>query len=819
MTALTDGPITLPRWFDGACTAAAFLLGGIGTGNVSLGARGELRDWEIFGTAGKGNALPNTFFALRYASHGTEPVARVLEGPIPPPYTRSHGFVDHEVAGLPRCATARLKGEYPFATVELRDPALPLTITLEAFTPFVPLDADDSGLPVAILRYQVQHHGDQPADVAVVGSLANLTALEAFEQHTWRAIRMADGVRNAYRDDGVLRGLWFEPRTLTPAHRCYRTMSLTTPDGGVSCKRRWLNGGWWDGLQEFWDDFCDDGRLDAEPGYVERDAPADFDDRIGSLAIARTLAPGATATFTFVLSWHVPWRPRSWSERMYHEVRERGARVAPDAAGGLPLMRTYYSLRFADAWGAARFAIDQLPRLERASRAFRDALYGSTVPAEIVEAIGATLTALRSPSCFRLEDGTLMAWEGCFDDEGCCEGNCTHVLNYSQTVAYLFPALERSMRRLEYLVETTPAGKMHFRSYQPFGMDGHDHVPAADGQLGTLVRLYREWRLSGDEAFLREVWPRAAQTLDFAFDAWDRDGDGVLDTDLFNTYDISFQGPTSMVNSLFLAALLAGAELAGHLGEPERAARYRAAFARGSAGTDALLWGGDYYVQRLVSRDEQRYQYGGGCLSDQLFGQTLAHLSGLGYLLPVEHVRAAIHAVFRHNWRTSFVNHHNAQRTYALNEEHGLILCSWPAGGRPRLPFPYADEVWTGIEYHVATHLIYEGALAEARTIVQGVRARHDGVRRNPWDEVECGHHYMRSLASYGLLVAWSGVVADLPHGTIRFAPWAAGARFQCLFACDAAWGIYHREVDASGAVRQWLEVLGGDAGALTLLP
>lgn len=810
---------TAQRSYPGTADQVAFLLGGIGTGNVSVGARGQLRDWEIFGTPGKGNFNPNTFFALRVAGPDGAVEARVLESRLTPPFAKARGFVDHEVAGLPRFASSRARGEYPFFTVELDDPSMPVSVVLEAFTPFVPLDADASGLPVAILRYHVTNTTDAPLDVAVAGSLGNLTSLVDYHRHTWQNFDSASENVNEYRDDGVIRGLYFRPRDLPADHLHAGTMSLTTTARDVSHKRSWLRGGWWDGLQDFWDDFRDDGRLDAESVYVQRDARDVTGDQTGSLAQHRRVDPGETEVFGFELAWHFPNRVRSWSRRMYDEdYRGRDIDVDGLPPGSYPTVRTRVA-RFADAWAVARATIDDLERLEGASRDFHRAMFGSSLPWYVVDAVTATATVIRSPTCIWLEDGRFLAWEGCFDEEGCCEGTCTHVWNYAQSMAFLFPELEREMRRIEYLVETRPDGKMNFRAYQPWGMPGQDHVPAADGQLGTLVRLYREWRISGDDAFLREVWPAAQRTLEYAFERWDSDGDGVLDTDQFNTYDIDFHGPNSMVNSVFLAALRAGEELARHLGDSASADRYRAAFERGSARTDELLWGGEYYVQSIDDVDSARYQYGRGCLADQVFGQTLAHVAGLGHILPPAHVAAAVKAVYDHNLLPSMATHHNAQRTYALGDEAGLVLCTWPTGGRPRLPFPYSDEVWTGIEYQVASHLIFEGFVEEGLTLVRTTRERHDGFRRNPWNEVECGHHYARSLASYGVLLALTGFQMNASEGWFSFAPRLETDDFSTFFAAGSAWGIYRRRRGPDGSIREEVEVLGGRLDGLELRP
>jgi non-lysosomal glucosylceramidase len=296
-----------------------------------------------------------------------------------------------------------------------------------------------------------------------------------------------------------------------------------------------------------------------------------------------------------------------------------------------------------------------------------------------------------------------------------------------------------------------------------------------------------------------------------------------------NTYDIEFYGPNTMVGTLYLGALKAAAIMARHLGEDDRAAEYERVFAHGRDRLDAELWNGEFYIQTVVrptappatrrpswhrsalvpGEDMPRYQYGPGCLSDQLLGQWFAHVVGVGYLLPEEHVRQAVAAVFRHNWRANLFAHHSCQRTFALNDESCLLCCSWPNGGRPRYPFPYADECFTGIEYQVAAHLIYEGFVDEGLTIVAGVRSRHDGVRRNPWDEFECGHHYARAMSSWSLLLALSGYHYSAPARHLSFAPRVDAEDFRCFFSTGSAWGSYaHRR--SAGEQESHLGVFGG---------
>jgi hypothetical protein len=285
-----------------------------------------------------------------------------------------------------------------------------------------------------------------------------------------------------------------------------------------------------------------------------------------------------------------------------------------------------------------------------------------------------------------------------------------------------------------------------------------------------------------------------------------------------NTYDIEFYGPNSMMGTLYLGALAAATRMARHLGDTPAAAAYEGLFKTGSARLDQLLWNGEYYVQKVDAKPEKasRYQYGEGCLSDQLLGQWFAEIVDLGKLLPAEHIRTALRSIVRYNFRTSFEDFPNTQRLYAMNDEAGLLLCSWPKGGRPALPMVYSDEVWTGIEYQVAAHLIYEGMIKEGLAIVQAVRDRYDGARRNPWNEVECGHHYARAMSSWSLLTALSGFSYSAPDRELRFHPRVQRTNFRCLFCCGTAWGGYSQTL-AKEKLDAELAVEGGALELLTL--
>jgi non-lysosomal glucosylceramidase len=287
---------------------------------------------------------------------------------------------------------------------------------------------------------------------------------------------------------------------------------------------------------------------------------------------------------------------------------------------------------------------------------------------------------------------------------------------------------------------------------------------------------------------------------------------------------------------MYLAALKAAAEMADAMGEPDFGALCAALAAKGRAYVDSELFNGRYYAQKLalddraalepfdqgrkagVLRDsfmeaywseeygEIKYQIGGGCLTDQILGQWHADLAGLGDLLSRDNVASALRSIFSENFRETLRDHFNPCRVFAYEDEAGLLVCSWPAGTeKPATPVPYSEEVWTGLEYMAASHLIARGFVDEGLTIVRAARARHDGARRNPWNEIECGSYYARSLASYALLNAYIGLTFDQRADEIGFSPARAGDAVY-FWSAGRGWG----EIEFSGR-SAFLSVRGGE--------
>jgi non-lysosomal glucosylceramidase len=802
----------------------AFPIGGLGTGNITLGGRGEIRELEIFNRPAKGKAPDFTFFSIWAEEQGKESVARILERQYFPPYVAWMGIPRNQLPGVSRFNEVIFKGEYPFAYLTFEDEEVPLEVKLEAYNPFIPLAPDRSGLPAAVFNWKIKNVKASSVKVSLAFSMLNpIRTIDSSSRQSFGKNL------NQYIDEGGFRGVKMWSNRADEAALEYGSLAFVVTEKDVDVQTRWYRGGWWDNAHIFWDDFSDDGRIENVTDSEE--SPEGRSD-VATLLVHLELKPGEKRIVPFYLTWHFPNRENYWNR----EEEVRGKRF-----------KNHYATKFRDAWDVARSLIKNGEELYRDTQTYHDVLFGSTYPSYVLDALSSQASSLKTNLVMRTEDGRLFAFEGLTDDSGCCPMNCTHVWNYEQTLAYLFPCLERTMRETDFLHNTFANGYQVFRTLMPLGKYWWTYKPCADGQMGNIVRVYREWKLSGDTEWLRKLWPKVKAALEFAWKGvgevsedlkwqkdrlhlpWDPDKDGVMEGEQHNTYDIEFYGPNTMTGSLYLAALRAASEMAEAVGDKKKADEYFKIFQKGSKQYDSLLWNGEYYIQKvdvmegLVVPENLRtpekkcegpackgkespggkkdalgkgdivpkYQYGEGCLSDQLLGQYLSHAAGLGYVLPKENVDKAVKSIFQHNFLKDLSRFSNVQRVYALNEEAGLLLCSWPKGERPALPFVYSDEVWTGIEYQVAASLIYSGHIDEGLTIVKALRERYCGLNRNPWDELECGHHYARAMASWAVLLALCGYQYDGTTGFIAFSPKINTENFSTFWSSGTGWGSF----------------------------
>jgi non-lysosomal glucosylceramidase len=496
--------------------------------------------------------------------------------------------------------------------------------------------------------------------------------------------------------------------------------------------------------------------------HAKQDVSYPVTERRSTALATRTieLKPFSRHTFNFVLTWFFP------NHEHGHE----------------------YATRFDNATDVAHYLGDDWSRLTGDTAKWYRTFYAdSTLPGWLLFRLHSTVSNLATGTCQWWENGRFWAWEGV----GCCAGTCTHVWNYAHAPARLFPELERSAREMQDFGQgfDPDSGLVGFRSNRAY---------AADGQCGTILKAYREHQMSADNAFLKRNWPRIKQALEFSI-ARDGNDDGLIEVSQHNTYDINFEGPNTFVGSLYLAALRAGEEMAKDMDDEQFAKRCRKIFESGSKLSVERLWDGEYFIQLVDLEKYPKHQYAKGCLSDQLFGQGWAHQLGLGYIYPPDYVKKALRSVWKYNWAPDVGPYnavHKPERWFARAGEAGLFTCTWPKSKHMEEGVRYRSEIWTGIEYQVAGHMVWEGMIDEAFAICNGIHQRYHPSKHNPFNEVECGDHYARAMASWGVYTALAGYEYHGPKGHIGFAPRITPEKFSAAFTADEGWGTFAQKRD-----------------------
>ena len=795
--------------------AVAMPLGGLGTGSIALCGDGSLRQWQINNQINHLACVPHSFFAVRAqpVRPGEAAVTRVLQssalydtaGPLPPPTSNDHLVPPATRAllqALPGVAEIEFTGEYPIAELAYHDPALPVDVTLEAFCPFIPLNSKDSGLPVILFSFRVVNPAAVPMRVSLLATLQNMVG--------WDGVSAIDDTRNSGYGGNVntllrragLTAIEMTSTRLGVDDEHYGSLALAAFSSEAAGAASW------DDLGALWHEFEANGELAG----ADHAAPSsDGQTWNGALAVPFVLGPGQARNTTFAVAWHFPNRCFDYGNRHYAHL------LGHNGPPGKYRLGNQYSNWFSSAADVLSYVRSHHERLSAATRLARATLFAASLPTALVEAATSQISVMRSPVCFWTEDGRFYGFEGASGAStlphatgGSCPLNCTHVWNYEMAVARLFPELARGMRDSEWNLQQHAQGWLPHRIPVPLGLPrpGYDSLggpahPALDGLLGGILKTYREYRASGDSAWLAAMWPGVRRALAHVWNAHDRDQSGTITGEQPNTYDISIYGLNSFIGTLYLAALRAAERMAELLGDTDYARTCRSIYIRGQAALETQLWNGEFYVQAVDLAQYSLNNWATGCHSDQLFGQWWAYQLGLGNLLPGDHVRAAALAIFRNNFRNGFSGHVQKPRTFVTDDDQGLLNCTWPSGGRPDVPTPYSDEVWTGIEYEVAALLLYAGEPESAVCIVEAARKRYDGRKQNPWNDIECGDHYVRAMSAWALFEAAAGYDYDAGAGAMRFKPAISPRQFQAPFVARDGWGTYAQRLPGNEAVTE----------------
>lgn len=771
----------------------SFPLGGIGTGCIGLAGNGEIIDWEIFNRPNKNTRNGYSHFAIK-ATRKNDTIVKVLHGDtnenlagIIDKYAGfGHGVRSNSLAGLPHFKNVIFDGEYPFANLTFSDDDFPAVIKLCAFNPFIPHDDFNSSIPSALFEWEVQNTADEEIEFALAFTVCNPATLEKHEK-----VCLKNGC-------GVKLG-----SNLDKKNTKYSDLCILTDGDDCAMQQYWYRGGWQDGITTFWKNFTEQTRL-VDRIYEDNEQKDPNKRDHATIASYFTIKPHESKKVKFILAWNVPNAYNYWDRK---------------ETEGEITWRNYYATQFDSSFDSASYSLENYAMLYEKTALFSSTLHQSNLPDFVKEAISANMSIIKTPTVLRYEDGSFWAWEGCNETFGSCLGTCQHVWNYAYVMPYLFPKLERSIRELTMNYSFKPNGGSKFRITLPpeRNLDGDSkYYPGricVDGQMGEVIKCYREWIFSGDDTWLRTYSDKIFSMLEFAWsdkneEKWDLDCDGVLEGRQHHTLDLELFGPSSWLQGFYLLALDCGAKMAKYLGENDRYEKYTALYEKGKKWTNENLFNGEYFYHKIDLKDksildryenaqyywndetkEIKYQLSDGCIIDQMLADWHAVLIGANGVFDEDKKKRALESLYKYNFKESMRTVTNMWRNFAVNDESATIICSYPHKENiPSIPLSYCDEAMTGFEYALAGLMIANGFVIEGEKMVKAIRDRYDGEKRNPWNEIECGSNYARAMASFALLPIYSGFTFDMTQKHVGFAPIAKEGKF--LFSICDSWGM-----------------------------
>jgi uncharacterized protein (DUF608 family) len=766
----------------------AMPVSGICTGQVYLSGDGRLCHWDVFKAYG-GRADSGDPRGPHYA-HPQEP-----DQPF------SHGFAircgNEAVRPLSQSGFAKIEfeGTYPIGRVRYRDPNCGVAVALEAFSPFIPLNEDDSGMPLVLLFYTLQNATNDPVEVAIGGWIDN-PVCPFLPAPQGRRI-----VTKVVREG--LAGLEFTA-SLDPGQSAEGNGSMTLALLGNECDVQLTPNVTVPPGHSIADSVLSTNKFEGNAHVGAFDVPM-----IGGVGSRCILKPAEARTVVFAIAWHFPVYSGG---KVFFSTMEN--------IPGLTKKRRYYSRRFNDSKSVVEYAADNIGRLAGLTRLWNETWYDSTLPRWFLDRTFLNTSILATQTCHRFDDGRFYGWEGVDS----CPGTCQHVWQYAQALAHVFPALERHTREfVDYGIAYHSDGSMDYRAegsthgeqmIAPMEDPGEATL-AADGMLGTIIRVYREHKMSADSSFLRRLWPRVRQSIAFMM-TMDRDADGLLEGPQYNTLDATWYGRIPSISSLFLGALAVGRAMALEMQDEEFAGVCERRLDAGKRNFVAKLFNGEYFVHEPDPTKPDTLSLGDGCYIDQVLGQSFGHQIGFERIIPADKCRSALHAIWKYNftpdagWYRREFQGIKGGRWYAMDGEAGIIMCTWPLLANNRDPIKHTDmglgvtaegylnECMNGFEYQVAAHMIAEGMVEEGLAITRAIDDRYGAAKRNPWNEVECGDHYSRSMASFGVFLTACGLDYHGPAETISFDPKLSPVDFRCAVILAEGWGSFAQRVSGS---------------------
>lgn len=762
--------------------AIQFPVGGIGTGSIQYDGQAVPRYWQIFNNMGH-DFIPNSFFAIRTEQKGKIKV-RALQ--------------TKEVGSFKPMKSLEAIGRFPFLEY-IFDDDLPIKVTMEIFNPFIPTNIKESGIPAVFYEFTISNTSSEKVSVNLLTSQQNAVGFSKLPLINHEK-SFADNFNFSINRRPV-NGNNFE-------YYKGNTNSLVSEKGAeiflmegneprdsehfgemamvvFGNEERTKGVASWNDEMELYSTFEKFGELKGNLIAENSDEGSTF---TGALNTSLTLKPGEIRKVKMALVWFFP------NGRNGGKVDKWDTWGNGDWEGD----GNFY----ANHWKNIKELTDYLKEnheiLTRRTRSFTNSFFETNLPYWLVERVSNQLAILNSRTIFHDKNGYVGLWEGTGGVDGSCAGNCNHVWHYAQSHARLFPELGRSIRNQTFngIKEN---GQIPYR--QPAGS------VAFDGQCGDILGAYREHLLSPDNTWLKSQYPAIKKAMNYLVNGYDEDKDGWLsDTAKHTTYDASMSGNPSFLSSLYLAALRASEKMAIIMGENKQAEEWKNIADASAKLQSEKLWNGEYFYQ--IPGAIRATDYENACHSDQLLGQWWADQLGLGSMYPDYKIMSANEAILKYNFKSNLTNHDQGHRTFALHNEAGMVVSTWPNNDRTEYASGYSSEVWSTFEYTIGASLIKYNKIRDALTILRSGYNRYDGKLRtgykgdwgnfgfsgNPFGDDECGQFYGRSLSIWSVLLSAQGFEYNGPEQVIGFDPKWKPDNHISFFSTAEGWGNFSQK-------------------------
>ncbi|HUZ60051.1 MAG TPA: GH116 family glycosyl-hydrolase [Hanamia sp.] len=750
-------------------------VGGICAGGVYVGGDGRLWLWDIFNQNQLGvitEVLPVPLESFRLKEINNTEGSLYLEpltetGPLQQGFAlsvKSNGTTSIKRLHQDDWEEIIFEATYPVATIKYIDKAFPVEVTMQAFSPFIPGNAKDSGLPATVQVISLRNVSADNIEVEVIGWLENklLYNSEKYNKDFTRINRLSI--------DKSIGGISLECSTGNDELKKaadYGNMFFAVLSKNAKC------------IDDVFKSKEEDASKIKDLVRGSQTGP------MAGIICKSMLDAGQSTSLDFAISWYTP--------NICFYCSEDGKSVNPQGMTVQGADTHYYSTFFENAEAVANYLAQKYQVLKEQTILWKETWYDSTLPWWFLERTFMNISTMATTTTHRFQSGRYYAWEGV----GCCHGTCTHVYSYAQAISRIFPELERDTReRVDLGVGYDDAtGMIRYR--------GEKTGPSIDGQAGTVLRIYREHQMSSDYTFLRNYWPKIKKAIIFVMEQ-DKNHDGMEDTPMENTLDALWHGEISWIVGLCIAAVRAGQAMAEEMNDTRFAEQCREYVEKGSRNMESYLFNGEYFIHRPDPKiGKKEIGSFNTCDIDQVYGQCWAWQVNLGRILSKEKTMSALQSLWKYNYMPDvgpYIKKHPGGRFYALAGEGGMIMNTNPErdvnpyGNAKAWQIGYFSECMSGFEHMVASHMMAEGMAQESLVLTRSIHDRYHAYKRNPFNEIECSDHYGRAMASYGTFISVCGFAYHGPKGHIGFSPRLTPEDFRAPFTSAKGWGTFSQK-------------------------